>query len=154
MVIKLWIIQVCSSGVTSLKTVKHLCMMIRGVEDLQLWKKLKMRSLMIAEWLWMNFLQCFCKSPDLCYTKPSKKPSDIGNHLWGGSQNNWQTNTSRIEWRPGKSFWDATNSMEMNFSTPLLLECTWMKNGFQSTRRCRSGQRGWRETTLRKTSKN
>ena len=30
----------------------------------------------IADWLWMNFLRCFCKSPDLFYTEPS----DIGNY--------------------------------------------------------------------------
>ena len=93
----------------------------------------------IADWLWMNFLQCFRKSPDLCCTKPSQKLSDIGNCPRGGSQNNWQTNTSWIERRVGKSFWDATNSMEMNFSAPSLLKmklgCTWVEKDFQPTRR-------------------
>ena len=31
---------------------------------------------------------------NLCYTKPSQKPSDIGNCPRGGSQNSWPTNTS------------------------------------------------------------
>ena len=82
MVIKLWILQVCSTGVASLKTVVYLCMMINWLK--KLWNKSKMHSVMIADWLWMNFLWCFCKFPDLCYTKPSQKPSDIGNCLRGG----------------------------------------------------------------------
>ena len=83
-----------------------------------MWKKSKMHSATIPDWLWMNFLWCFCKSPDLCY----KKPSDIKNCFRGGSQNKWQNNTSLIKRRLGKSFWDATNSKEMNFSVPSLLE--------------------------------
>jgi len=120
MLIKLWIVRVWSSGVTSLKTVIHQSMMMRGAEDLELWqtklrKKLKMPSVTITDWLWKNYLQCFHKSPHLCYMKPTQQPSDIGNCPRDGSQYGWQTNTSLIEWRPCKSF-------KMNFSAPSLLE--------------------------------
>ena len=83
----------------------------------------------------------FRKSPDLCYTRPPQKLSNIGNCPRGGSQNSWQTNTSLIEWRQGKGFWDATNSVEKNFFDSSLLEikleCTWMEKSFELTR-------GWR----------
>ena len=55
MVIKLGIIRVCSSGVAGLKMVVHLCMMIKGAEDLQLTheivekKKFKMHFTKIAD---------------------------------------------------------------------------------------------------------
>ena len=106
-----------------------------------MWKKYKMHSVTIADWLWMNFLRCFGKCPDLCCTKPSQEPSDIGNCLQGESQNCWQTNTGLFDWRLGKSFWDTANSMDINFSAPSLLEmklgCTWREKTFQPTKRWR-----------------
>ena len=108
----------------------------------------------------MNFQRCFRKSPDLYYTKPSQKPSDIRNCPRGGSQNSRRTgpNTANTTKELLASFkWNVlnhpTHSPVLAPSDYYLFEAA---HGFQPRRRYwrrwRSGRRVWGETTSRKAS--
>ena len=121
----------CSSGVASFRMVVHLYMMIRGVEDLQLTHEILEKNWRRAPWL----LQIDC-GWTFCDVSANLQISATWNHHSHPQISETVCEVGpKIVDRPtqvksGKTFWDGTNSMEINFLCSIVTgDETWMQMG-------------------------